>query len=112
MKKTGLQLIDNSDKGTIGDIKIQPVRKDGKIIGGFAVGDILAQNISLLLMHNQGEFKTAPYLGIGIGNLLLDNDFLGYGNKIREQFPLDGLKIKTLELYENKPFKIDAEYES
>lgn len=113
MRDKGLQLIDNTDDGIVGDIKIIPVREGGKIVSGLTFGLTKAQNMSLILISNPGEFKFNPNIGVGLGNLVLGDgdDFLEYRHKIRDQFTFDKLKINTLDLYPNKPFKIDAEYD-
>ena len=111
MKNIGIQLEDNTNEST-GDLKIEVQRDvDGKITSGLVIGQTINQNIALIMVSQQGEFKHEPRLGIGIGDLVLDNDFLKYRHKIREQLAIDGLKVKRLDLYENKPFALEAVYE-
>lgn len=114
MRDKGLQLIDSSDDGVVGDIKIIPVREGGKIISGLTFGLTKSQNISLILVSNPGDFKFNPNIGVGLENLVLGDgdDCLEYRHKIRDQFYFDKLKINTLDLYPNKPFKIDADYDT
>lgn len=113
MKRKGIQLVDNNDEGTVMDLKITPIRNaSGKIISGLVVGDTLEQNKALILLAHQGEIKFKPDLGVGLQDMLLSSDYLEYRHKIREHFTKDGLKTTTVELYENKPFKIIAHYDS
>jgi len=42
---------------------------------------------------------------------LLDEDLLKYRHAIKEQFALDGMTVKHLDLYNLQRFSIDAEYE-
>lgn len=113
MKRTGIQLVDNNDEGTVMDVKIKPIRNaSNKIISGLVIGDTLQQNKALILLAHQGEIKFKPDLGVGLEDILLSSDYLEYRHKIREHFAKDGLKTTTVELYENKPFKIIADYDS
>lgn len=114
MKDKALQVIDNTDskEGTVLDVKIIPIRdKEGKIGKGLTIGRTLEQNKSFILMAHQGDFKSSPDLGVGFEDILLGSDLLEYRHKIREHFDKDGLKIYSLDLYENKPFSIEAQYE-
>lgn len=111
-KRTGIQLNDTADSGSIMDLKISPVLDaSGKIVSGLVVGDTLQQNKALILIAQQGEFKFRPDIGVGIEDILLDNDYLKFRHKIREHFEKDGLKVTTLDLYANKPITIVADYE-
>lgn len=111
-KKTGIQLVDNSDEGTLMDIKISPLLDaSGKIVSGLVIGDTLQQNKALILIAQQGEFKFRPDLGVGIGDMVLDDDYLGGRHKIRDHFEKDGLILSKLDFYPNKPIIIEADYE-
>lgn len=112
MKSIGIQFNDNNDSSDVLDLKINVVRDSaGKIVSGLVVGDTLEQNKAIILIAHQGELKATPDLGVGLGDILLSSDYLEYRHKIREHFAKDGLVIETLDLYENKPFKIVANYE-
>lgn len=111
-KGTGIQYIDNNDTENIFDLKVDPQYDDeGKILNGLAIGSTQSQNQASLLIARPGEFKTYPLLGIGLGDALLGEDLLEYRHKIREQFAIDGLYVKHLDLYSLQKFSIDAEYE-
>lgn len=112
-KNTGIQLNDNNDTGEILDIKIHPERDaSGKIIRGIVVGDTLQQNKALILMAYPGDMKSRPDIGVGIQDILLNEDYLLYRHRIREHFNKDGLTVRQLDLYANKPIIIDADYNS
>ena len=110
-KGKGIQLNDKLTEGQILDLKID-VKRDtnGKIAQGLVVGDTLQQNQALILITQPGENKFNPDLGVGITDMLLDHDYLNYRHRIREHFAKDGLKVSRLDLYENKPLRIDANY--
>lgn len=112
MKSIGIQLNDNNDSGDILDLKINVVRDSaGKIVSGLVIGDTLEQNKAIILIAHEGQLKGNPDLGVGIGDIALSSDYLEYRHKIREHFAKDGLVVETLDLYENKPIKIIANYE-
>lgn len=111
MKNRAIQLIDDNDAGTVGDMKVSLVHDDaGKILSGFVIGDTLYQNMAMLLMGNPGENKQFPTLGVGLPDSLLSEDLLEFRHKIRKEFPKDGLKILELEMYDLNNIKINATY--
>lgn len=110
-KGKGIQLNDNNDSGELLDLKIEPVRDaEGKILSGLVVGPTLEQNKALILISNQGEMKLSPQIGVGIEGAILADDYLEYRHRIRKHFAIDGLKVTKLDLYMNKPFRVDAGY--
>lgn len=110
-KDKGIQLNDNISEGQILDLKVE-VKRDslGKITQGLVIGNTLQQNQALILITQPGENKFNPDLGVGIADMLLDHDYLNYRHRIREHYAKDGLKVTHLDLYENKPLRIDANY--
>lgn len=113
MKGIGIQVNDGTDSGAFMDMKVKVQRdSDGKITKGFVVGQTLRQNMAFLLIAEQGELKHNPELGVGLQGILLDDDnFLVYENKIRSQFPLDGLNVRKIRLFMTEPVVIEADYE-
>ena len=112
MKAIGVQYNDSNDNGEVLDLKVSVVRDaSGKIASGLVVGNTLEQNKASILIAHQGDFKFNPDLGVGLGDIALSSDYLEYRHKIREHFAKDGLIVETLDLFENKPLKIIAQYE-
>lgn len=112
MKGFGLQLND-SGSGEAMDLKIDPKRDvDGKIISGLVLGNTLEQNKALILLAQPGDFKFRPDLGVGIEDLLLSENYLEFRHRIREHLAKDGMRVEVLELYKNKPVKIEANYDN
>lgn len=112
-KDIGIQLIDDNSDGELLDIVVDVVRNaEGKIIQGMRVGNTLQQNKALLLITQLGEIKNRPDVGVGIQDLLLSEDYLELRGRIREHFAKDGLIVRQLDLYQNKPVIIDADYNS
>ena len=110
-KATGIQYNDNSN-GQVYDLKIEVVKDQfGKIVSGLVIGETMEQNMASLMVAEPGDFKLNLLLGVGLRSSLLDEDLLKYRHAIKQQFALDGLNVKHLELYNLQNFSIDAEYE-
>lgn len=110
-KATGIQYKDSLD-GKNYDLKINIVKDQyGRIISGLVIGDTLEQNMASILVAEPGDFKLNLLLGVGLRSSLLSEDLLKYRHSIKQQFALDGLNVKHLELYNLQNFSIDAEYE-
>lgn len=110
-KGVGIQYND-SESSELFDLKIEVVRNaENKIISGLVIGSTKPQNEASILIARPGEFKTMPLLGVGLGDALLGEDLLEYRHRIREQFAMDGLNVKHLDLYNLQKFSIDADYE-
>jgi hypothetical protein len=94
-----------------GDLLIKPqCDAAGKITSGMVIGtNIIAQNQYFILVAQPGEFKEAPQVGIGINNIVLDNDIQLWRAKIRQQFENDGMIISKLDI-KNNELIVDAEY--
>jgi len=103
-KNMGIQLNSGYDL----DIK---VRRDanGKITSGLTVGDVTYQNQAMILKAQKGEFKEHPTVGVGIENIVCDNDLRLWKKEIAEQLEADGQRIDRLVLNERE-FILDARY--
>ncbi len=112
MKDWAIQLNDKPGTGAIGDLKVKvKLDAEGKIVQGITVGEVLEQNIAMIMMPGEGEYKMNPDIGVSIKDMLFDNDFLAYRHRIREHLAKDGIKVQSLAFFENQPFKIEAGYE-
>ncbi|HBX45560.1 hypothetical protein [Limibacterium fermenti] len=92
------------------DLDILVLRdSNGKILQGVQIGDITKQNIASILTMHPGELKENPVVGVGIGNMLLDHDYLLYKHKIRQQLDIEGMQINHLEI-SGQNIQVNAEY--
>ena len=99
----GIQLIDY-------DIDIKPVRdKNGRIMSGLLVGDILHQNQAIILSVRKGELKEDPSVGVGLTDMLLTHDLTAIKNEIRQQLELDGQTVDKIVVSSSK-VAIEAHY--
>jgi len=110
-KNKGIQLVTDNGEYVL-DLLIK-VERDaaGKIYKGLSIGNTLEQNKALILIAQPGEIKSRPDFGVGIEDMTLSDDYLEFRQRIRQHFAIDGLNIQRLNLYENKPFIIIADYE-
>lgn len=97
----GIQLTWGTDSGNY----LEPVVGGG----GLVVGDILRQNQALLLMLHKGELKERPAVGVGISDMLLDNDPIYWRTMIKEQLEMDGQKVGNVKLTKTG-IQIEATY--
>lgn len=82
---------------------------NGKIVSGFVVGDILHQNQAILLSMHKGELKERPEMGVGISDMLLDNDPVYWKSQIRESLEMDKQTVDKIVLTQTK-ISIDSHY--
>lgn len=88
----GIQLTDYEPRITI--------KKDelGLITQGLTLGDTLRQNQAVILAMHQGELKERPMMGVGVSDMLLDNDPIYWRTKIKEQLEMDGQKVDSVKI--------------
>jgi len=112
MKSNAIQLTDSTDGVDSIDLKIDVKRDSNNLItDGLCVGNTMPQNQALMLIANPGEFMFNPTIGVAIGDLLLNDDYLRFRHRIREHFAKDGLVVKSVQLDGQKPLLIEADYE-
>lgn len=97
-KRFGMQLDEMTN-----DLKIEN--------GHIAIGETLPQNEFLLLVMNKGELKEDPMVGVGISDMLNDNDILGWKRKIRDGLKADGMKVEQISISsDGRIKKLEAKY--
>jgi hypothetical protein len=77
--------------------------------GSMAVGDVKNQNTALILSLHKGELKENPAVGVGISDMLLDNDPLFWRSAIREQLEMDGQQVTSIRITTSS-IDIDSSY--
>jgi hypothetical protein len=104
MKGAGIQLTKEFDLHT------NIVRDaSGMIVSGLVVGDVTAQNQAAILIAQKGEFKEHPTMGVGLNDIINDNNAMYWENQISEQLNSDGQRITRLSIDE-KGLILDANY--
>lgn len=98
---TGIQLKWETDEAFC----LEPAIKNGHL----ETGDILRQNQTLLLTLHKGELKERPAVGVGISDMLLDNDPIYWRTSIKEQLEMDGQKVGGVKITKTS-IQIEATY--
>lgn len=105
MRGTGILINDNYE------LKVLAERDStGKIINGAAIGNTLYQNTGMILISRKGEFKQQPALGVGIEDVLLDNDYLDWRRRIRISLELDEQNVKGVKFSGADNLTIESAY--
>lgn len=93
-------------------MQLDEMTNDLKIENGhIAIGETLPQNEFLLLVMNKGELKEDPLVGVGISDMLNDNDTIGWKRKIRDGLKADGMKVEQISISsDGRIKKLEAKY--
>lgn len=93
-------------------MQLDEMTNDIKIENGhIAIGETLPQNEFLLLVMNKGELKEDPLVGVGISDMINDNDILGWKRKIRDGLKADGLTVEQISISsDGRIKKLEAKY--
>lgn len=83
---------------------------EAKITAGLTLGNILYQNQAIILLAQPGEIKSSPLVGVGIENILNDEDLLGWQRTIRLQMELDGQVVTRITFGKDQNLEINAKY--
>lgn len=93
------------------ELQVQPVRDNtGKIVSGVKTGDTINQNTGLILICRKGEFKEVAALGVGIEDILLDQDYLEWRRRIRINLELDEQVVNDVKFSSVDNLYINADY--
>lgn len=87
------------------DGQLVPVIRDGTL----HLADTLHQNQTIILSLHKGELKENPAVGVGISDMLLDEDPLKWRSEIREQLEMDGQTVNDIKITRTT-IDIDAHY--
>lgn len=77
--------------------------------GALQLGETTPQNQALILGANKGEFKELPMLGVGLADIVNDNDFDSWKREITEQLERDGQRIEKLNI-NSQGLTLEAHY--
>jgi hypothetical protein len=103
MKGTGIQLTKDFD------LHISVIRANGLIVSGLVIGDVTAQNQAAILIAQKGEFKEYPTTGVGLNDIVNDDNSMHWEAEIAGQLKADGQRITRLSLDE-KGLILEANY--
>lgn len=80
--------------------------------GDLAVGFSDNQNQHLILMANQGEYKEFPALGVGIVEMLSNEDPDSVLIRAKRHLEYDGMKVRNIRFERNGKLIVDAKYKA
>lgn len=78
--------------------------------GDFAIGNTDNQNQKLIVIANKGEWKEFPEVGVGIQNILSDDDPTDVLIECKRQLEYDGMQIDDVSLTQDGKLIIDGNY--
>lgn len=91
-----LEKISNESDGL--DLKISPSKdSNGLITNGICLGNTLFQNEYIILNAHPGDIKEYPKLGVGISDILNDNNLRYWYKYIRINLAIDDMIVDKLE---------------
>jgi hypothetical protein len=91
--------------GILIDSDYQPLISSGEL----QLGEITPQNQAIIIQCHKGELKENPALGVGISDMILDNDPLYWRVRIREALELDGEVVESIKITSSE-VQINAHY--
>lgn len=91
-------------------IVLDPTTGDLQVSGGaLVIGNVTAQNKAQVLLAHPAAFKLAPTVGVGLADMVNDNDALHWRTEIRKQLTADGMTVQNVKIV-NDEILIDAQY--
>ena len=87
---------------TNGDLSFQ----NGDVVIGYSDN----QHQEHILIANKGEYREFPELGVGIEQILDDDDYISVLIEAKKNHEYDGMKINNIKFEENGNLNIDGYY--
>ncbi len=87
---------------TKGDLSFQ----NGDVVIGYSDN----QHQKHILIANKGEYREFPELGVGIEQILDDDDYISVLIEAKKNLEYDGMKINNIKFEENGNLNIDGYY--
>ncbi|AMA48982.1 hypothetical protein [Flavobacterium covae] len=78
--------------------------------GDVEIGYSDNQHQEQILLANKGEFREFPELGVGIIQMLDDDDYMSVLIEAKKNLEYDGMKINNIKFEENGILNIDGNY--
>lgn len=78
--------------------------------GDIEIGYSDNQHQEHILLANKGEYREFPELGVGIVQILDDDDYVSVLIEAKKNLEYDGMKISNIKFEENGNLTIDGKY--
>ena len=89
------------------------LNKNGDLLiknGDFVIGESDNQHQLDILLAEKGEFKEYPEIGVGIQEMLSDDDFVEFLIETKKNLEYDGMKINNIEFTANGKLNVNGKY--
>lgn len=80
--------------------------------GELITGDATNQNQQLILIANKGEWKEFPELGVGIVEMLSNENYNEIMIEAKKNLEYDGMEVNNIRFTENGKLMVDAKYKN
>ena len=80
--------------------------------GDFAIGISDKQHIKHILKAFKGEFKEFPELGVGIEQMINDDNYMDILIEAKKNLQYDGVEVKNIKFTNEGKLNVDGGYES
>ncbi|MDD3685923.1 MAG: hypothetical protein PHE56_04060 [Bacteroidales bacterium] len=108
-KDKGIQLLVIEQTGNY-DLSLSVKRNSlGQITQGLMIGSTLYQNQAMILRTQPGQIKEYPGAGVGLLNIVNDNEIDMWKKRITQQLEADGQKISKL-ILNTQGIALEAKY--
>ncbi|MDM1070883.1 oxidase [Empedobacter brevis] len=78
--------------------------------GDFAIGISDKQHIKHILKAFKGEFKEFPELGVGIEQMINDDNYMDILIEAKKNLQYDGVEVKNIKFTNEGKLNVDGEY--
>ncbi|MFV0231807.1 MULTISPECIES: oxidase [unclassified Empedobacter] len=78
--------------------------------GDFAIGISDKQHIKHILKAFKGEFKEFPELGVGIEQMINDDNYMDVLIEAKKNLQYDGVEVKNIKFTDEGKLNVDGEY--
>ena len=79
--------------------------------GDFAIGISDKQHIKHILKAFKGEFKEFPELGVGIEQMINDDNYMDILIEAKKNLQYDGVEVKNIKFTDEGKLNVDGRYE-
>ena len=79
--------------------------------GDFAIGISDKQHIKHILKAFKGEFKEFPELGVGIEQMINDDNYMDVLIEAKKNLQYDGVEVKNIKFTNEGKLNVDGRYE-
>ena len=78
--------------------------------GDFRFGESTVQHQALIIGPEPGEFRQWPEATVGVQKFVDDDATGDLEGVIKEKFEADGMKVRTIKVFETGKIQLDADY--